>query len=232
MEKPGVERAIPGAIMGVVGGILLAYFLRWVSSIEPYWDYNLILVIVPFSMMAGWMWGIGAFNPKFSEHVHPPGEHDEHEAHHEEEEIAVGSILMNQIWKITTYSLLLFIIFFAFAEIPNGFFLRLSNNAEASVGDFAQHVAISIPVVEWEFETSQVWLFIVMVAATIIPMALMGGVLGFLFYMGHRQVLTVTSTEPTMEELTPPAPVRFIGRIASGIASGLREGLPRFFGMK
>ena len=121
MEKPGIERAIPGAFIGLAIGLAFVPLIRYLSGITPIWDNGLAMVVAPFTMMVGWLWGIGAFNPKNSAHAHPPYMHDgeEHgetaivEVHHEEEpEVPTpGAILMRETWKALTYPLLLFFSF-------------------------------------------------------------------------------------------------------------------------
>jgi hypothetical protein len=45
-------------------------------------------------------------------------------------------------------------------------------------------------------------------------------------------VAVAHETEPTLAAITPPAPMRWLGRGAKGLARALRNGLPRFFGMR
>ncbi|MDQ7023934.1 MAG: hypothetical protein Q9P01_07175 [Anaerolineae bacterium] len=248
MEKPGIERAIPGALIGLIIGIALVPFIRWASSIEPTWDLGLVMVVTPFTMMAGWFWGIGAFNPKNSAHAHPPymhhdeADHDETaivaaEAHHEEEEQPTpGAILMRETWKAFTYPLLLFVLFFGFALTPGGFFLQLASQDDANVAKFGDGSVFTLPFdvpgIGGELALSQMTMFILLVLAIVIPLALIAGAIGILMFIGHEEVAIAAETEPTIEDLTPPAPLRWAGRMARGLAQSLRSGLPKFFGMK
>ena len=110
MRHPGINRAIPGAIIGFVLGEAIVMGIRTAQGL-PAWDSGVALVLAPFTLMAGWMWGIGALNPKLSEH----GEHHADEtaivpaedgavvpaqaaAHHDEEE-SPSSIFFTEIWK-------------------------------------------------------------------------------------------------------------------------------------
>lgn len=236
MERPGLTRAIPGAILGVVLGVVLVVVLRAASGLEPLWDNGLALVVLPFTVILGWMWGIGAFNPKLSEH----GDHADHEeqaivpaeeeeAHEEEEEARPATLLMSQMWRITTFSLLAVAAVFAFAALPLGFFVRVTGEAEASTGDIATEVTVNFPIVG-EFVTSQLVLFLIVVAAVVISLLLIGGLLGLLFYAGHGAVANANATTPTRSQVTPPAPVRWLGRGSRNLARGLRKGLPKFLG--
>jgi hypothetical protein len=246
MEKPGIERAIPGAAIGIAIGLAFVPFIRSVSGITPIWDNGLAMVIAPFTMMVGWLWGIGAFNPKNSEHAHPPYLHDgeEHgetaivEVHHEEEVVAPtpGAILMRETWKALTYPLLLFFVFLGFAAIPDGFFLQTANDPTANVLAFGEGYTLALPfalpLIGDTLVLSEITMFILMILAVIVPLALMAGAIGFFMFMGHQQVAVTSKIAPTPQELTPPAPVRALGRGAKGLAAALRKGLPRFFGMK
>jgi hypothetical protein len=196
------------------------------------------MVVTAFTMMVGWLWGIGAFNPKNSQHAHPPYLHheDEHEetaivaveAHHEAaaQEPKPFAILMQDIWKVLTYSVLFFLIFWGLAKIPGGFFLQVASEPEADAGAFGM---MTLPFVG---EVSQIVVFIGFVAFMIISLLLFAGVLGIFFYMSNHEVAVAHETEPTLAAITPPAPMRWLGRGAKGLARALRNGLPRFFGMR
>ena len=242
MEKPGLERAIPGAFIGIAIGVGFVPFIRWASGITPSWDYGLVLVVTPFTMMVGWLWGIGAFNPKNSEHAHPPYmHHDDHAEHGEHEEHAIVAaeahaatsdeagafaILMRITWKVLTYSLVFCAIFYAIALIPGGFFLQVSAQPEANVLAFG---TMTLPFVG---EVSQLAVFVGLILAVVVPLLLIGGLLGLAFYLGNHHVLVAHETEPTAQDVTPPPPVRWSGRLAKRVAKGLRNGLPKFFGMR
>ena len=245
MEKPGIERAIPGALIGLAIGLVLVPLIRLASGIEPAWDLGLAMVLAPFTMMGGWFWGIGAFNPKNSEHAHPLYmHHDEHEAetaiveHHEDvvEAPKPGAILMSETWKALTYPLLLFFIFLGFAMIPGGFFLQTASEADANVLTFGDgttfNLPFELPLIGDTLVVNQLAMFVLLVLAVIIPLALMAGAIGFVMFMGNQEAATAAVTTPTPQQTTPPAPVRWMGRKARGMARALRNGLPRFFGMR
>lgn len=235
MENPGVSRAIPGALIGFAAGALTVLGLRYAQNMTPLWDTGVALVLTPFTMMAGWLWGIGAFNPKLSEH----GEH--HEEDHAivpadgtstEEAFNPLGTMMPLVWRTATYSLLVIGIFYGLAALPTGLFLQTANEADANVGAFASNVVIDIEPLGIHFETTQMVMFLAFVAFTILSLVLFAGGIAFLVYMGHRQVVDVASIERSAADKLPPAPVRGVGRAAKGVARGLRNGLPRFFGMK
>lgn len=244
MEKPGLSRGIPGALIGVALGAALVAILRALSGIEPVWDNGAAMVLVPFTTMGGWLWGVGAFNPKMSEHhAHPP--EDDHEetaivpaedaahAHDAEEETPIG-ILSGQLWRIGTLSLVAVFIFFALATNPitSGLYMQQSNDAEASVGAIDFEQTFALPFGTGEFEASQLTVFLGFVAFTILSILVVAGGIGFLLYAGHQGVASANELQVTRDMQTPPAPVRWVGRQSRKLAAGLREGLPRFFGMR
>ena len=89
MDKPGLSRAIPFMIAIFVLSLALVYGLRTIQDMDPVWmnaetseGAQVGLVLAVFASMFSFMWGVGAFDPKMSEH----GEHA-----HEEEETAAES---------------------------------------------------------------------------------------------------------------------------------------------
>ena len=85
MDKPGLGRAIPALIVGFIASLAIVYALRTWQNMDPVWmsadsseGAQVGLVLAAFVSMATFMWGVGAFDPKMSEH----GEHVE--AHEEE----------------------------------------------------------------------------------------------------------------------------------------------------
>jgi len=82
MDKPGLSRAIPALIVGFVASLAFVYVMRSLQAMEPVWANSessegaqVGLVLAAFVCMGTFMWGVGAFDPKMSEH----GEHA-HEA--------------------------------------------------------------------------------------------------------------------------------------------------------
>ncbi len=94
MDKPGLGRAIPALIAGFIASLAFVYALRTWQDMNPVWmsadsseGAQVGLVLAAFVSMATFMWGVGAFDPKMSEH----GEHtdDEHEDEAPEKEFAL-----------------------------------------------------------------------------------------------------------------------------------------------
>ncbi len=93
MDKPGLGRAIPALIVGFMASLAFVYAMRSWQNMDPVWinaetseGAQVGMVLAAFVSMGTFMWGVGAFDPKMSEH----GEHaDEHEEDAPEKEFAL-----------------------------------------------------------------------------------------------------------------------------------------------
>ncbi|MGJ3239248.1 MAG: hypothetical protein ACFE0Q_11125 [Anaerolineae bacterium] len=243
MKHPGINRAIPGALLGLIIGELLVMGLRILQGL-PAWDPGVALVLAPFTMMAGWLWGVGAFNPKLSEHGDHGAEataittvdeagneivvYQEADDHAHDEEMP-ASLFFTEFWKAMSLPVVLLAVIFLFALIPNGFYLQVVDDANASPTAFANSIMLELPFFG-TVETTQMVLFLVVVGWIGISLLLFAGLLGFLFYKGHEQVRIVNEIEPGPKQTTPPAPVRAIGRSAKNTARSIRKNLPKVLG--
>jgi len=244
MKHPGINRAIPGAILGFVIGELIVMGLRLLQGL-PAWDPGVAIVLAPFTLTAGWMWGIGAFNPKLSEH----GDHHAEETaivavdddgneivvhddgHHAEDDVNPGEIFFTEIWRAVSLPLVLLLLVFGFAQIPGGFYLAVVDEASASPAAFDSSILLDVPFVG-TVETTQMVVFLIFVGWVALSLVIFAGGLAFLFYKGHEQVAVANNIEPGPRQTTPPAPVRALGRGAKNAAKGLRKGLPKVLGNK
>jgi hypothetical protein len=236
MENPGISRAIPGAIIGFAIGAFIVLGLRYLQGLTPVWDPGIALILTPFTMIVGWLWGIGSFNPKLSEH----GEHD-HEAHDEHAIVPADAEhaddaqfrplawLFAHSWRILTYSLVVIGAFYFLAVLPTGLFLQTTAEPAANAAAFGTGIAFTLPFVG-TFQTTQMVLFLGMVAFTILSLVVFAGIIAFLFYGAHQQVAEVAEIEREEDEQLPPAPLRRVGRGAKGVARSMRKGLPKVLG--
>jgi hypothetical protein len=201
------------------------------------------LVLAPFTLMAGWMWGIGAFNPKLSQHEEHPAEESaivaadgsaivkaEAAAHHGEEP-SPASLFFNEIWKAISLPLILLLLVFGFANLPGGFLIRTVGDPLADPAQFAPSVTLELPVIGTVYTTEMV-IFLIFIGWLFLSLLIFAGAIGFLMYKGHEQVVTVNQITPGPEQTTPPAPVRSVGRAAKGTAESLRKNLPKLLGGK
>ena len=113
MDKPGLSRAIPALIVGFIASLAFVYAVRVLQNMDPVWmnadsseGAQVGMVLAAFVSMATFMWGVGAFDPKMSEH----GDHaDEHEEEAPEKDFALrtsgpvfqaGKWLWDLTWRI------------------------------------------------------------------------------------------------------------------------------------
>jgi len=250
MTKPGLERAIPAAFLGFIAGCLIVVALRAAQSMDPIWDVGVAIVVAPFTMILAFIWGMGGFDPRMSEHAHGPDHAHEdagsalvvaegqtglapaaaHEAHAEEVE-PPSRILGMEIWRIATITILLTIGLFAFAMLPTGLPLEVTSDPEASRTAFDTEVEFTMPLGQSSFQGTQLSFFVGFLIVMFVSLFAVAGGLGLLFYVLNRQVAEAATITPTPKDLTPPAPVRALGRFAGWLARGLRA-IPRVLGQK
>jgi len=242
MVKPGLSRAVPMALIGFIISAFFVVVLRDLQSVEPVWDVGVVLVLAPFISTFMFIWGMGGFDPRMSEHgTHGEPEdivqamvpvddaHDDH--HHEEEDAAPTSILSGLMWTVTSLASITIIILFTFAML-SGSFLQIANESEANTLAIETNQEFLLPLGIDTFEASQLTVFVGFIAFTMVSLFAVAGVLAAIFYFSHRDIKRVKETEPTPASVRPPAPVRWIGRILGSMARGLRRGLPFFFGYR
>ena len=75
MDKPGLSRAIPALIVGFIASLAFVYAVRSWQDMDPVWmsaessqGAQVGMVLAAFVCMGTFMWGVGAFDPKMSEH--------------------------------------------------------------------------------------------------------------------------------------------------------------------
>lgn len=245
MDKPGLARAIPAAILGFLGGSLLVLAIRALQQMDPVWDPQVALVVTPFIMTYTFIWGMGGFDPRMSQHAHPPGEHEHDDAHdsalatvddhahdHAEEEATPFGILMSQIWRVATYTILVLVIMFGIATLPLGLTLRTVNEDVANVAAIETNQTFDWPLGLGSFEASQLVVFIGLIIVVMVSLLAIGGLIGLLFHAGHQGIAEVKDRPATPQERRPPLPVRVVGNALARFARNVRRGMPGFFGQK
>lgn len=112
MDKPGLARAIPYMIAAFILSLAIVYGIRALQDMDPVWmnadtseGAQVGLVLAAFASMFAFMWGVGAFDPKMSEH----GDHAHEEETAPESEFALqtsgpvfrlGKWLWDLAWRI------------------------------------------------------------------------------------------------------------------------------------
>ena len=259
MVKPGLQRAIPAAIIGFSVGAILVLLLRTAQQMDPIWDPGVALVVIPFTITGFFLWGMGAFDPRMSAHGEAHGAHDENAIiqppatqaadvsdselilaeqaiddaeHGEYTQDGPFAVFTNQIWLTATLSIIIFIVVFAFALAPTGLFLQQTASPAANAGAIEPNETFALPFGSGEFQASQLTVFAGFVAFTLISLFLFGGLLAALFTGLNRGVMRAEATDAAVATAHTPAPIRWTGRQLRSVARGLRRGIPRFFGYK
>lgn len=87
MDKPGLQRAIPYMLVAFVASLMFVYSVRSLQNMDPVWTNadtttgaQTGLVLAAFASMGAFMLGMGAFDPKMSEHGDHADDHAEEEA--------------------------------------------------------------------------------------------------------------------------------------------------------
>lgn len=213
--KPGLNRAVPAAILTFLLGCLFVYFVRGLQNLDPIWDPAVALVTTPFLFAAAFIWGMGGFDPRMSAHAHPPEDVSEtgivpieaQEEHHEDDaELSPLGILTSQIWVVSALSILVIIVLFALALFPHGLLLKITNDPFGSPSDFATGVewltplGLPLPDGSNTFQADELSVFIGFVVFTLLSVLIFAGLLGFLFYGLNQQVAVVRTQEKTTIE--------------------------------
>ncbi|MCB9461240.1 MAG: hypothetical protein H6670_16425 [Anaerolineaceae bacterium] len=256
--KPGLQRAVPMGILGFIVGVALVQLIRSLQQMDPLWDPNVIFVVIPFFIVGFFMWGMGAFNPRMSEHAHGPD--DAHEtsivavegdgaAHEAEDAPGPFALLMSQMWKISFALILIVVILFAFATAPTGLFLRQVNQAEGNVAAVETQQNFLLPLGIDTVQASQLSVFLAFIIFTVLSVVAVAGVIGFLLTFLSKEAKFAEVTESTSIRHHASEPQGIIGIIVrivgwlvgvlqwvlrgiGGLARGLRRGIPYFFGYR
>jgi hypothetical protein len=203
--QPGLSRAVPMGILGFLVGAALVLIIRALQSLDPVMDDQLVMIMGAFISTAFFVWGMGAFDPKMSEHAHEPGEHDdEHalalaEAHEAQEEPT--QILGGYVWLVTTVLLVVILAIGVVAFLPTGLTLQIVAEAEGNTA--------AIGFAQWElfgqtFIVSELIILIGFVIFMMVSLAGIAGALGLLFFSLSRGVTEVQTVPATA---LPPAPL-------------------------
>jgi hypothetical protein len=236
MIKPGLNRSIPGALIGFAAGALLVILIRQLQGVTPVVEPGVILILTPLTTIVGWLWGIGAFNPKWSEH----GEHTEHHGtegaivvtddDQQVEEPSALAYLFSTLWTVFTYSIVLFIVVYAIAALPLGLYVQQTTEPAAAAAAVDSNMTFAYPFGLGEFQASQLTIFLGFIGFALFSMLITGGLIGLFFVKSHEQVATVEQMEPASERGGVKFVPRFVGRASKRVARALREGLPKTLG--
>jgi hypothetical protein len=144
--QPGLTRAVPMGLLGFLLGAAFVILLRALQSMDPVWDAQIGMMMGGFISLVFFVWGMGAFNPELSAHhaeEPPEGEetalvvHDDHHAHDadygtDQPDDTPTRVLTGQVWTVTFWTLIVFLIIGAVAATPNLFALTISHDPAAT----------------------------------------------------------------------------------------------------
>ncbi|MDD9955770.1 MAG: hypothetical protein OXP68_06070 [Anaerolineaceae bacterium] len=218
--QPGPGRALPMGILGFLAGMGLLVVIRYLQSLQPYMEPQLGIVLGTALAAAGFIYGMGAFDPLMNTHAHEPAEGEEehaHEAADEETEDDPDRVLGGWLWLSSSLLILLLVVIAAFALLPDGPGLRISGDPLA---DFASIGVVQLHVGEATFEMTQLTLLVAFTLFMFVSLAIAAGALGLLMHALHNGVKTVSDTghTPLQRELLS-------GDATGGTPALLRQGI-------
>lgn len=225
--KPGISRAVVMAIEGFMFGALLVIIVRGLQSLDPIWDGGVGIVFMAIFAAAFFVWGVGAFDPSMSVH----GEEHAEEEHAEAEEAGTpGTLLGTDLWRVAFFTVVVLVVLFGVATIPNFFTLQTVGAPEGNAAAVG-YVQMPLPFGGPEITVSYLVLLGAFIIFTFLSLAAAAGAIGLAMYFLSRGVAE-TKGEPSAEDRTPPYPLQLVGRIVGGIAGWLRNSLPRQLGQR
>jgi hypothetical protein len=211
--RPGLTRAVPVGLLGFLIGALVVLVLRWVQGLDPVWDAEIAVIVATFTSAGFFVWGLGAFDPRMSEHPHEPQSEyglilaeDAHEDEAEEEEAEPVRLLGATIWQVSFWTIVVVVVLFGLATMPHGFTLQQSNDPEATfeqVGYYTMQLPFDGP----EVEISQLTLFAGFIIFTLASLTMAGGAIALLMTFLSQNVAEARANPELPLGSEPPAEV-------------------------
>lgn len=198
---PGVYRAIPMGIMGFLAGAALVVLSRWLIGMNQIWDAQLAIIGGGFMSAFFFMWGIGAFNSKLSEHhIHEPPEDADDSVlalppaeHHDEEAEKPANILGGQIWTIATWTLIMMLVIAVFAFMPGGLAMTTSSDPNATANAIG---TFEVELFGQPFVLDQLTVLILFSIFTFFSLIVTAGLIGWVFAALSKNVTEAKKMQP------------------------------------
>ncbi len=216
--RPGVSRSLIGGLLGFAVGALIVTGLRIAFNFTPYWNLGLVLVLGTFTLVYGALWGIGAFNPRMSEH--PDDSVPEPTIDEMAEQSGWRGMLSNTTWLVWAAAMLITFGFIALAFIP-GVGLTITRVADGSPRLFG---TVELELFGAMFPVNQAWLLIGFTAFTMLSLAIAAALLSGVFYGLSDQVTKVEAQPERDPQQRIENPNRLL-KGAGGIAGRLAEAI-------
>ena len=180
MQHPGVSRAIPMGIIGFMVGALIVIIIRSLQGLDPLWSPGVGIIFGTLFCAGFFVWGMGAFNPKLSEH----GEEAEHHEAAPEEQGKLSSLLSSSVWQIATLLVLALIVLFAFAAW-GGLTLKTTADPLASTTDVG-YFTLALPFDGPEILLSELVVFALFILWIFASLAIAAVLLAWMFGYFHQ----------------------------------------------
>ena len=212
MMKPGLERATTVSILAFIGSVLFTMILRWAQSMDPIFDAQIAMILGAFMSAFAFTWGMGATDPRMSQHPHEP-EYDPETGlivaseHHEEEvdEMALESstqpfrVLGYSMWQVSFWVICLIVAVLGFATLPTGLYIQTAGEPEAQAAAIGMDYAtLQLPFGGPEIQMSQLAVFIGFVVFLLISLMAIGGGISMIVTMLNRVVKEVQNEGQTV----------------------------------
>jgi hypothetical protein len=178
--QPGLSRAVPLGILGFLVGTGLLMLIRALQSLDPVLDSQLAIVMGSLFCATFFVWGMGAFDPKMSEHAHEPGAEDEHALAHAEEAPEVETpikILGGYMWLSVTLLMAVILVVAFFGFLPQGPALKTVSDP---MGDVAAISMFDVEIGDQIIQVSKLTVLIAFVAFMFVSLLVVAGAIGFI----------------------------------------------------
>jgi hypothetical protein len=171
------------AIIGFAVGALFVILLRAAQNLTPLWDTGVVIVLSSFTTAIFFMWGVGAFNPKLSEHGDGSEPPPLDEVLNQQPPL---TILGFSTWQLAFWLILIVAVLAAGAVL--GPTLRTVTDPNASVSAVG---LVPVELFGQEVMVSQIFIFIGFAAVMLISLAITAWVIGLAVFGAARGVKSV-----------------------------------------
>ncbi len=176
--QPGLSRAVPLGILGFLIGTGLLMLIRALQSLDPVLDAQLGIVMGTLFCAGFFVWGMGAFDPKMSEHAHEPGADDHALAHVEEPEVETPiKILGGYMWVFLTLLIAIILVIAFVGFLPQGPALKTVGDP---MGDVAAIAMFPVEIGNQTIMVSKLTALIAIVAFIFVSLLAVSGGIGLL----------------------------------------------------
>ncbi len=184
------------AILGLLLSVAIVTAIRALQGLEPVQDPGVSLVLGAFMTAGFFLWGVGAFDPRMSEHAHDAAHAEQMALALAEEEAKAPprAILGSYIWLLVTGLLVLLLAVTAFALLPGSPALQTTGEP---LGNTAANGFIEVSLLGQTLIVSQLLLLVGFVALVFVSLAVAAGALGFVLVALNQGVVSTAAVPAT-----------------------------------